>query len=316
MADGFPTPFLLSLHQFEEKLRLAGFAQRTVDSYVFDLKRFFGFLDEHEHVGDVGSIAVEHVTAYHNHMLFGRLGTGGPLSTATIRSRLQAIRRFFTVMVRERLLAPEKDLSPSITLPRTRLRLPKGIPDAGEVAKLLDSVAPGDILAMRNRTMLELLYATAIRSDELRSLRLGDVDLVEKTLFVRGKGSKDRLVPIGAWVMPWVLEYLETVRPKLIRKPAELLFLTNRGNKLSESDLCAMIKGYCAKAGIGRNITPHSLRHACATHMLKGGADIRHIQELLGHASLATTQRYTHLQIKDLKRAHRKYHPREKEHGC
>jgi integrase/recombinase XerD len=305
--------FLLPLHQFEEKLHLLGFAQRTVDSYVFDLKCFFTFLEEHEQVGNVGRITSEHVTAYHNHLLFGRVKTGNPLSTPTVRGRLLAIKRFFAVMTRERLLAPEKDLSPTISLPRTKLRLPKSIPEVKEVAKLLDHIRPDTLLAIRNRAMLELLYATGIRSQELRSLLLNQLDLSGKTLFVHGKGSKDRIVPIGDWVMPYLLEYLETVRPKLLREPTELLFVTNRGRKLGENDLCAVFKKYREQADIGRRITPHSLRHACATHLLKGGADIRYIQELLGHGSLATTQRYTHVQIKDLKRAHRKYHPREKE---
>jgi len=259
---------------------------------------------------------MEHVTAYRNHLLFGRVKAGNPLSAQTIRNRLLVIKCFYGVMTREGLIAPEKDLSPSITLPRTRQQLPRGIPGEKEVAKLLDAIPSDAILDIRNRTAIELLYATGIRSEELRMLRTGNIDLAEKTVLVQGKGSKDRIVPIGVWVMPYLFEYLETVRPKLLRKPTDLLFLTNRGNKLPESALCAIIKRYGDKAGIDCNITPHSLRHACATHMLKGGADIRYIQELLGHASLSTTQRYTHLQIKDLRKAHRKYHPREKLYGC
>jgi integrase/recombinase XerD len=179
---------------------------------------------------------------------------------------------------------------------------------------LIESVLPTNPLSIRDRCIVELLYATGLRNQELRTLPVGNVDLTEKTLFVTGKGSKDRIVPVGDWVMPYLLEYLEAARPKLInlREPTELLFVSKNGRMITEANLGDMIKKYARKIGLDIPITPHSFRHACATHLLKGGADIRYVQELLGHSDLSSTQIYTQLDISFLKQAHKKYHPRER----
>ena len=131
---------------------------------------------------------------------------------------------------------------------------------------------------------------------------------------VTGKGSRDRVVPVGGWVMPYLLEYLEAARPRLInpRDPLPLLFLSKNGRMITFANLGDLIRKYCKRAGIETNITPHTFRHACATHLLRAGADIRYVQELLGHAQLSTTQIYTKIDITFLKQAHKKYHPREK----
>jgi integrase/recombinase XerD len=131
---------------------------------------------------------------------------------------------------------------------------------------------------------------------------------------VKGKGSKDRIVPVGDWVMPYLREYLEVARPKLVnpREPIDLLFLSKNGRMITNCNLNDLVRKYCKRAGIEKRITPHSFRHACATHLLKGGADIRYVQELLGHADLSSTQIYTHIDISFLKKAHSKYHPRER----
>ena len=144
--------------------------------------------------------------------------------------------------------------------------------------------------------MLELLYATGIRSLELRTLAVDDWELVENTFFVTGKGSKDRMVPVGAWVKPYLYEYLTAARPKLSSDPHGLLFVSKSGRMIARANLAWIVRTYARKAGL-EHICVHSLRHACATHLLENGADVRYIQELLGHSRLSTTQIYTKIDI-------------------
>ena len=187
---------------------------------------------------------------------------------------------------------------------------------------LLESIQPvactepgrSNPLTLRDRALLELLYATGLRSEEVRAALLENFDRTEKTLFVTGKGAKDRIVPVGDWVMPYLLEYLEVGRPKLInpRDPSALLFVSKTGRQITTANLGDLLRKYAEKAGLDMRITPHTIRHACATHLLKGGADIRYVQELLGHVDLSSTQIYTKIDITFLKQAHKKYHPRER----
>jgi integrase/recombinase XerD len=162
---------------------------------------------------------------------------------------------------------------------------------------------------------LELLYATGVRAEELVTIATDDLSLSDKTLFVHGKGAKDRIVPVGSWVMPWLLEYLEAARPVLIRKRKQspLLFVTKTGGPIPHNNLSYIIRMQTQKAGLSTHLTPHSFRHACATHLLKHGADIRYIQELLGHESLGTTQIYTKIDITQLQLAHGRFHPRQRQ---
>jgi integrase/recombinase XerD len=188
------------------------------------------------------------------------------------------------------------------------------VPSEKEMAAILDAIEPADILTIRDRAMLELLYATGLRSEEVRTVTVDNLDRTERTLFVTGKGAKDRIVPVGDWVMPYLLEYLEVSRPKLItaRDPLPLIFLTKNGRQINTPNLGDILRKYVKKSGVDMHITPHTIRHACGTHLLKGGADIRYVQELLGHSDLSSTQIYTKIDISFLKQAHKRFHPRER----
>jgi site-specific recombinase XerD len=303
----------IKLHQLAEKMELRGYAKRTIREYVFALKWFFAFMTEEEGLRTIGEIAPAHITAYHTHLQYGKFKDGRFLTNGAIRQRLNAVQTFFRIFWEDGLL-PE-DLSQFVTLPRTKLALPKNVPSIAAMKQLIESVKTSGLIGLRDRLIFELLYATGIRSEELLTLTLGNISLSEKTVFIHGKGAKDRIVPIGAWVMPWLLEYLEIGRPKLLRRrtPTEVVFLSRTGRPLATSNLCWLIRTRTEAAGIGCRMTPHSFRHACATHMLQCGADIRYIQELLGHSSLSTTQIYTKVDIKELKKMHNRYHPRERD---
>jgi integrase/recombinase XerD len=302
----------IRLHQFAEKLELLGYSKRSIKDYPYYMGMFFRFLEEKENVQRLADVKPEHLTAYHTHLQYNRFRQGKYLSTASVIKRLDAVRLFYRIMHAEGLIA--QDYAPFITKPKKKRSLPRHVPTEKNMQTLLESVLPTNPLTIRDRCILELLYATGLRNQELRTLPVGNVDLTEKTLFVTGKGSKDRIIPIGDWVMPYLLEYLEAARPKLInlREPTELLFVSKNGRMITEANLGDMIKKHARKAGLDLCITPHSFRHACATHLLKGGADIRYVQELLGHSDLSSTQIYTQLDISFLKLAHKKYHPRER----
>lgn len=302
----------IKLHQFAEKLELLGYSKRCIADYPAYVRLFFVYLEERENVRRIEDIRPEHITAYHTYLQYAQLKKEGYFSSATVCARLGTVKTFFKVMYDERLISV--DYTPGIILPKRRKSLPRHVPSEQEIKTLLDSIAAADPITTRDRALLELLYATGIRSEEARSIQLDQLDITEKTLFVNGKGSKDRIVPVGGWVIPYLREYLEAARPKLVnpREPLPLLFLSKNGRMITSCNLNDLIRKYCKRAGIEKRITPHSFRHACATHLLKGGADIRYVQELLGHADLSSTQIYTRIDITFLKQAHSKYHPRER----
>jgi integrase/recombinase XerD len=308
----------IKLHQFAEKLQLFNYAKRTIEDSVNNLKRFFLYLQEKENVNSLADLRPEHVKAWQTHMTFVKSAHAGTrdgtayLSPNTIIKRLVALRTFFRIMHRENLLP--YDYSASIIMPRYRKSLPRNLPNVEEVRRLLQAAVPDNPISIRDRFILELLYATGIRNLELRTLTVHDISIQERTLFIRGKGSKDRLVPLGTWVIPYALEHMHAARPYLIRiTKTNLLLPTRNGCMIDASMLHKIVEGYRIKAGLPMRIAPHTLRHACATHLLQAGADIRYVQELLGHSELSSTQIYTHVSIGDLKRAHEKYHPANKE---
>jgi integrase/recombinase XerD len=302
----------IKLHQFREKLELIGYAKRTIRDYPNQVELFLRYLEEKEDVHQVKDITPEHITAYHTWLQYTKQYKGKYLSVVTVRSHLGAIKTFYQIMHREHLV--DDDHSLSITVPKRHKTLPRQVPTEQEMKILLESIHLTNPITTRDRAMLELLYATGMRSEELRTITTDNLDLTEKTVFITGKGSKDRVVPVGEWVVPYLAEYLCASRPKLLnlKNPVNTLFLSKNGRTITESNLCALLAKYAKKATT-RYINPHGFRHACATHLLKAGADIRYVQELLGHADLSTTQIYTKIDISFLKQAHKKYHPRERQ---
>jgi len=300
----------IRLHQFAEKLEVAGYSRRCIEDYPKVVAHFLAYLDEHEAVRSLDHVTAEHVKAYQTHVQFGLLKEGKPLSTGGVCTRLTALKTFFRLMHREGLL-PE-DLSRFVVLPRYRKHLPRNVPSQEQMRALLAAADRSTPLGVRDRAILELLYATGLRSEELRGLQVEDWDSEANTLLVHGKGSKERVVPLGAWVVPYLHRYIERARSLLAPSPRGLLFVSKRGRKIARANLAQMVRRYVRKAGLA-GVTVHTLRHACATHLLENGADIRYIQELLGHADLSATQIYTRVDISSLKQAHQRFHPRERE---
>lgn len=232
-----------------------------------------------------------------------------PLSFRSQVAHLVPVRSFFKWLCRQNLLLsnPASDLE----LPRVERRLPKHILSAGEVERVLALPCVSEPLGLRDRAILEVFYSTAMRRRELIGLKLYDLDAERGTAFIRqGKGKKDRMVPMGARAFAWVGKYLDEARPRLALTPDDgTVFLSNAGLLLAKDYLSELVRGYIDRAEIGKRGSCHLFRHTCATLMLEGGADIRFIQQLLGHADINTTQVYTQVSIRLLQDVHTRTHP-------
>ena len=273
--------------------------ENTITAYESDLADFFLWLDE-------SGITIECVQGsdlarYTSHC------TNKKLKTTSIGRRLSTIRQFYRFLLEEGIV--DADPTRDLAIPKRGKYLP-GVLSHEEVDMLLAAPDIGTPLGIRDKAMLELIYATGLRVTELVGLKLPNLNLHVGYLICRGKGDKERLVPMGETAQRWVKEYIDLVRPSLIRYASDVLFCSNRGKAMSRQNFWYMIKRYALAAGILKPISPHSLRHSFATHLLTGGADLRSVQMMLGHADISTTQIYTHVTSTRLKKIHEQYHPR------
>jgi integrase/recombinase XerD len=228
-----------------------------------------------------------------------------PRSTAR---QLSSFRRFYRFMVREGVV--REDPTAQIAMPKVGRSLPRSLTEE-EVEALLAAPVVSDPLGHRDRTMLEVLYATGLRVTELVSLTLGQVNLNQGVLRIVGKGGRERLIPMGEEACAWVQQFLRGARAEiLLERQTDSLFPTRRGDRMTRQAFWHIIKRYARKAGIDKDLSPHTLRHAFATHLLNHGADLRVVQMLLGHSDLSTTQIYTHVARERLKELHSQHHPR------
>jgi site-specific recombinase XerD len=224
------------------------------------------------------------------------------------------LKGFFAFLERQGLILRNPALV--LDLPRVR-RLPRAVLSEREAARLVDAPDATTILGRRDHAILELLYGTGIRAGECERLDLTDLDLEAGTLLIRdGKGKKDRIVPLTVCTAAALGLHLRESRPALVRRASPAaLFLARGGRRLQLQSIEKLVRVHAAAAGIEQRVTPHALRHACATHLLRGGADVRHVQALLGHSSLNTTARYTRVEVSDLRAVLERAHPREKRKG-
>jgi integrase/recombinase XerD len=230
----------------------------------------------------------------------------GGLSASSIKLIVVALKIFFRHLTGK----GAKDPTEALTLPRIERYLPETLNEL-QVERLIESVDTKVPLGSRDRAMIELLYASGLRISELANARLENLDLNERILRVTGKGNKTRLVPVGRKACEAVAAYMSTERPKFVkRRTGSEIFLSSRGTKLTTVRIWQIVKKHAKHSGLEANIYPHLLRHSFATHLLSNGADLRIIQEMLGHADISTTQVYTHVDQQRLKAVHRKFHPR------
>lgn len=278
-----------------------GLAKNTLEAYSRDIGRYLNHLEAEGH-SSFGNVRPLDVAAF-----IARLKEAG-LSPRSRARALSAIRMFHRFLIIENYC----DTNPTaiIEAPKTSGRLPSLL-TSREVEKLLAAPAGQGINEVRDRAMLELLYATGLRVSELVSLRVRDINMAAGFLLTMGKGEKERLVPIGESARTALADYSAVARPVLDRSGAsQYLFLSRLGREMTRQAFWNIIKKRALEAGIARNISPHTLRHSFATHLLENGADLRSVQIMLGHADLSTTQIYTHVTRERLKRVHEEFHPR------
>jgi integrase/recombinase XerD len=237
--------------------------------------------------------------------------TGEGYRVASLGRKISALRMLARFLVRERVR--DDDFTALLASPKLGRRIPGTLTET-EVARLIAAPAGGDARSLRDRALLELFYSSGLRVSELAGLMIQQVDLQQGFLRVFGKGAKERVVPVGGMACTALTTYLTAARPQLVKPhTGSALFLNHRGRALSRVGLWQIVKQHARRAGITKNVKPHALRHSFATHLLTGGADLRAIQEMLGHASISTTQIYTAVEPQRLVDQHAKFHPRNRE---
>jgi len=278
-----------------------GLARSTLESYSRDLLRFADFLEQ----SGRSAVSADDTPLLLKHLI--QLRNEG-LSARSRARHLVALRGFYRFLVQEKRLA--SDPSKLLDLPKTTLRLPDVL-GVDEVRRLLNSPGTRTPQGIRDAAMLEVLYAAGLRVSELIRLKIQDVHLDAGFVRVFGKGSKERVVPIGQYAREKVLFYLEHARGRLAgEKPSPYLFLARAGRPMTRQAFWKLLRQHAASAGLLKKVTPHSLRHSFASHLLEGGADLRAVQLMLGHADISTTQIYTHVTKDRLRELHQKFHPR------
>ena len=284
-----------------------GMARNTLQSYRSDLLQFGAFLNkrgcgaEDAQPADVSDFLTELAR-----------GNGSPgATTSTIQRKAAALRSFYRHLRREGVR--ESDPTAKLTPPRKSRKLPRVLGRA-EVQRLLEQPKGTEAIALRDRALLELMYACGLRASETIDLEMRQVDLVDHVVLARGKGSKERLVPVGRTAARAVADYLRRGRPQLVGERTEAhLFVNFRGGPLTRQGLYKIIGRHAKTAGLEDKMSPHTLRHTFATHLLAGGCDLRSVQEMLGHADVSTTQLYTHLSNQHIKDAYFRAHPRARQ---
>ena len=293
--------------EIENFIRFLATEKGLSDNYQLSVRQsleaFSEWLKKEKSVTDPGKVTLENFSDY----LAFKKGKGG-LSPSSLRIRLIALKIFFRYLAVHGNIG--KDIAEQIDSPRLDRYLPDTLnePDVRNLLESIDTIHP---LGRRDRAMLELLYASGLRASELTGARLEFLHLEEKIIRVTGKGNKTRIVPVGEQARNALEDYLKNERPTLVRShTGSEIFLSKWGKKLTTQRLWQIVKERAKQAGIESNVYPHLLRHSFATHLLSNGADLRVIQELLGHADISTTQIYTHVDQKHLRDIHRKFHPR------
>lgn len=281
-----------------------GLANNTVEAYLRDICKFLDFVRKDVVFDDnmIRSITKEHLLKYFKHI------SESETSKRTQARYIASLKSYFRFMIRENVII--KDPTDIVETPKKDKKLPDFL-SVAEIERLLATPDVGKLLGHRDRVMLEVAYGSGMRVSELLSLRVEDINLELGFIRCYGKGNKERIIPIGEIAVEYISDYLKETRPKLVRNnKTKNLFLNSRGKSMSRQGFFKILASYGEKAGIKKHLSPHTLRHSFATHLLENGADLRSVQEMLGHSDIATTEIYTHLSIRHIKKIYDKSHPR------
>ena len=292
------------LKEYEYYLKITKrLAQNTITSYNTDLMEYIEFIEKNYGFRDPNQIQKQHIRNF-----VGRLKRKNNTASSVSR-KLSAVRSFHKFLLTEKLV--DENISLGISLPKKEKKLPVVL-SIEEVDALIEASSGEKPLDLRNKAMLELLYGSGLRVTELLELRLSDLHINMGFIDVVGKGNKARIVPIGEEAAFALSEYITKGRIHLKKIPGDILFVNSRGSEISRIGFYKTLKKIALKAGISKEVSPHTLRHSFASHLLENGVDLRMVQELLGHEDISTTQIYTHISKKQLKAVYQEFHPRSK----
>ncbi|MFA5505293.1 MAG: tyrosine-type recombinase/integrase [Vulcanimicrobiota bacterium] len=312
MADGEVVSMDSELWQqrFTEHLRSYRRSEQTILSYLVTVRHFLSFLEQRGLSGP-GELGKADVEAYQVSLEHTVTSKGKPLALTSKNNKVSVVRAFIKFLRRTNVLMT--DPTRDIVCPRPPKTILPELPTEEHIERLLETPDVSTPLGLRDRAILELFYSSALRNAELRLLQVGDVDFSRLQVRVyRGKGGRGRVVPVGEVAAAWVERYLSEARAQLLQsKEHGFLFISFRGRPFKCNRLGEVVVRNAEEAGLPMRVTPHVLRHCCATHMLRNNVRLRHLQEFLGHASPSSTQIYTRVEISDLKQAHKSCHPRE-----
>lgn len=274
------------------------YSAHTLRAYGKDLDDFARFLQSKNIASDLNEINDSHIRMY-----MGLLNTKN--SKSTIERKLASLRAFFDYLQKEKII--KSNPAKLIPTPKKEKKLPVFL-SVDEMFRLIDQSVYKGVRGIRDKAMLELMYSSGIRVGELVNLKLDSLNIEKNELKLLGKGSKQRIVPVGKKAIESLLEYLQ--KRELLKPKTDNVFINNRGDKISERSIGRIVKKFAQAASLSKNISPHALRHSFATHLLGSGADLRAIQDMLGHSSLSVTQKYTHTSIERIMEVYDKTHPR------
>jgi integrase/recombinase XerD len=308
-----PATFDSLFSRYLHHLEMLNYSPKTLITQTVYGHRFDEFLAEAK-ITDVQSITAATLLDFQRWIFYQPTVKGTARTIASQNRVLSGMRNFFAFLTKEGYLAhnPAQD----VRLSKEPDALPKNVLTPDEARKIIEAPDTHTLIGYRDRTLLEVLYATGIRKAELRNLTVDAVNLEEELLRVnRGKGKKDRVVPLSSIACQYLENYIKAIRPELLKgRESDKLFISIRnGLPIGENGVEHLLNKYTRRLRLKKHVTCHLWRHSCATHLLKNNANLRHVQEMLGHKSLATTERYLRLTITDLKEAHRKFHPREQQ---
>jgi integrase/recombinase XerD len=289
------------LRNFKEYLEVEkGLSENSIYSYAYDLKKFNHYLENQEK----GFLDVEHNDIQN----FIKDQRKRKISSRTLARSVAAIRQFYKYLTEEKRL--KENPTENIETPEVSKTLPDFLTQE-EIEELFSVIDDDDIFELRDKSIFELLYSSGLRISEACNLKQKDIDLENMFIIVKGKGSRERLVPLGETAYQVLNKYLKHSREQILRsRYSDFLFISKKGSSLNRKSVWRLLKKYLARTKITKIVTPHTLRHSFATHLLENEADLKSVQELLGHIDISTTQMYTHLANKTLQDIHRKYHPR------
>jgi integrase/recombinase XerD len=305
--------FDVLLHRYLQQLELLNYSPRTSATQATYFHRFGEFLTEAK-ISDVQTVTEATLADFQRWLFYQPTAKGTARTVASQNRAVSALKTFFAFLVHEGYLAHNP--AQALRMAREPDALPKNILTPEEARRIIEAPDTQTLIGYRDRTLLEVLYATGIRKAELRNLTVEAVNLEEELLRVnKGKGGKDRVVPLSSIACQYLENYIKAIRPELLKgQDTDKLFLSvQNGMPLGGNGVKHLLDKYTRRLRLKKHVTCHLWRHSCATHLLKNNANLRHVQEMLGHKSLATTERYLRLTITDLKEAHRKFHPREQQ---